>query len=399
MGLLALERARLVDMSHSWAQSTIGQYQTKIRVVRRFESRFDIRILGPAEPLIRPPTSPAIPIMWAQQYYALRPGRGQSKLTNEGFVSFATARGLRSAASQYAAWDLQIRDPHAAMDALNRPIPNLGSLPTDNLAYTYMTSGMSRRLGEESHPSHALLERHVHWIDTRLDKLFRAATTDETRAELARAATANLIAWLGWLRAHEVFSFTWRDMTVVEPPDGPTLDLPVGTGAVLARLLPETKSSPTVTADLYMAYTAASGLSLGLWLHRLRAALGYHEIPSNWEHLFIHKDGRIWNSHYFRTTYLLPFLHIQRMGGDAHLKPFDGITGKTLEEAFYSMHSYRRGARTAVSRTREPPYRKATPDEVDEHGRWRVKRKNMKMPQLYLAWDTLERLAITLFCM
>jgi hypothetical protein len=108
-----------------------------------------------------------------------------------------------------------------------------------------MTSGMSRRLGEESTPSHALLERHVHWIDKHLNSLYEAATTEASRAEIARAALANVIAWLGWLRALELFSLTWADLTVLEPQDGPSLDLPTGTGAILARLLAETKSSKT----------------------------------------------------------------------------------------------------------------------------------------------------------
>jgi hypothetical protein len=91
---------------------------------------------------------------------------------------------------------------------------------------------------------------------------------------------------------------------------------------------------------------------------------------------------------------------MQRIAGDAHLKPFDGVNGnKTLEQVFYSMHSYRRGARSVVSKSRPFPMRQATPLEVNEHGRWLVKRSNMKMDQLYLAWDIIDRLALTLFCM
>ena len=147
-----------------------------------------------------------------------------------------------------------------------------------------------------------------------------------------------------------------------------------------------------------MAYASVSGLSLGKWLHRLRAALGHASMPVSLEHLFQHPDGSPWTSQYYRTTYLYPFLHLQRMAGDAHLKPFDGVKGMTIEQAFYSMHSYRRGARTAVAKLRPAPYRKATTEEVNEHGRWRIKRANMAMAQLYLAWAIIDRLAITLFC-
>ena len=62
------------------------------------------------------------------------------------------------------------------------------------------------------------------------------------------------------------------------------------------------------------------------------------------------------------------------------------------------MHSYRRGARTAVAKMRPAPYRKATAEEVNEHGQWRIKRANMDMAQLYLAWAIIDCLAITLFC-
>ena len=45
---------------------------------------------------------------------------------------------------------------------------------------------------------------------------------------------ANVIAWLGWLWTAELFSLKWKDLTVLEPQDGPSLDLPFGTGAILA---------------------------------------------------------------------------------------------------------------------------------------------------------------------
>jgi hypothetical protein len=53
-------------------------------------------------------------------------------------------------------------------------------------------------------------------IDKHLNSLYEAATTEVSRAEIARAALANVIAWLGWLRALELFSLTWNDLTVLE---------------------------------------------------------------------------------------------------------------------------------------------------------------------------------------
>jgi hypothetical protein len=150
--------------------------------------------------------------MWAQQYFTL-------------VLVKLQAHGLRSAASHYLAWDLQVSDPQAAFDALNHPSAELGAIPTDSLAYSYMTSGMSNWLGEESSPSHALLERHVVWIDKHLNSLYAMTLTPGARTEIARVATANLIAWFGWLRAMELFSLTWADLTVLEPLDGPILVL------------------------------------------------------------------------------------------------------------------------------------------------------------------------------
>jgi hypothetical protein len=134
IGLLALERARLIDMSHyNWAETTLTQYHTKLNILRRFGTAFGVQVLCPTV-LMRPPSSPAIPLMWAQQHYTLRAGRGNSNLANEGFVSFPTARGLRSAAAHYLAWDLQVSDPVAAFDTLHRPLADAGALPTESLA-------------------------------------------------------------------------------------------------------------------------------------------------------------------------------------------------------------------------------------------------------------------------
>ena len=64
-----------------------------------------------------------------------------------------------------------------------------------------------------------------------------------------------------------------------------------------------------------------------------------------------------------------PLLHVQRLAGDKFLAPFDGSSPKnTIEFKFWSMHSFRRGARSHVSRKRPECIRKATDLEVKEHG-------------------------------
>jgi hypothetical protein len=63
------------------------------------------------------------------------------------------------------------------------------------------------------------------------------------------------------------------------------------------------------------------------------------------------------------------------------------------------MHSYRRGGRSHVAVKCAGCIRKTCPEEVDEHGRWRRKRSNLRMALLYLASSLQDRVAITRFCM
>jgi hypothetical protein len=237
-------------------------------------------------------------------------------------------------------------------------------------------------------------------MNDHFNQLYREATTNRQRCEICRAALVNLAAWLGWLRAGETFSLRWKDVTMTEPRDGPTLGLLAHTGAARLRLLEQTKSDRSRTADVVLAYTSASGLSIGLWYHRLRRACGGSPPPTA-EHVFQHEEGAIWTSHYFRTTYLYPLLHMLRMSGDPFLSAFDGSPGNSLEVKFYSMHSYWRGAgaRTHVSRWRPGCLRKAEGQEVTEHGRWRSSRSGLDMQTLYLEWNLFDRLALTRFCM
>jgi hypothetical protein len=394
-----LERIRLIDMGHNWSTGTHSQYQGKLGILRQFESEFGVRVLQ-ATHLSKPPSPPAIPIMWAQQHYSLRPGTRRGTAPASDGITFAAVRGLRSAANQFFSWDLLQAHPETSTkDSASRAVVTLGCLPTDSLGFAFMSNGMRRRLGDASKPSKAILHRHVQWIDAFLLQAYLRSNDPEHRAELARAALVNLAAWLGWLRAMEVFSLQWADVTVLEPEDGPVMDLPAMTGAVSFRLLPQTKSDRTKTADVILAYNTSSGFSLGLWLHRLCDSLGVAEFPTDSSDLFVDRDGTRWTSLYFRSTYLIPLLEMQRKAGDSHLTQFDGSPGNSLADMFWSLHSYRRGGRTHVSRCRPGCIRKATDQEVAEHGRWRASRSSMNMPTLYLEWPPLDRIAITLLCM
>jgi hypothetical protein len=383
--LVMLERARLIDTAHSWAASTHKQY----RMVRKFEGDFGVFILRPT-PLPKPSNSQDVPAMWLQQQqYSLRPGGFRAGEQNESAVSWSTVRGLRSAISQFYSWDWTIAQPTTTMqDSTKRPVMVDGCLPTDSLGHAYMSTGMSRRLGDNVRPSTALLARHIVWIDKYFEYLYRSARTQKRRRLLCHAALVNVVAWLGWLRAAEAFGLEWIDMEVTEPHLGPTVGLPANIGVARLRLQMQTKTERTRQADVILSYTSSAGLSFGKWYTRLGRALG--GIPLRHDSVFRHDDGTVWTSHYYRTTHLLPLLHLQQMEGDPFLAAFHGSPG---------MNSYRRGGRSHVSRKREHCIRKAEPQEVTEHGRWRRQRAGFDMPTQYLEWTLLDRITLTLFCM
>jgi hypothetical protein len=259
---------------------------------------------------------------------------------------------------------------------------------------------MSIRVGSESVPSVALLDRHVRWLDRDLDRRYRRTKTPDARRELAQAGLANLIFWLGWLRSTEGFSLRWMDVDVTLPVDGPSLDLPRGIGALILTLLPETKSSRALTADVVLAYTTRSGFSVGKWYRRTRLAC--HARGAAPSLIFSSPDGTQWTSAYFRTTFLYPALEAQRRAGDPFLLTFDDSPGNSIAEKYWSMHCYRRGANTEVTRGRlinDIRLKKASDIQTYEHARWRRKRSSKVIDAIYRQWTIPDRITLTLLCM
>ena len=101
----------------------------------------------------------------------------------------------------------------------------------------------------------------------------------------------------GWLQFLEVFSLTISDVVAVLPVDGPHYNFPPRTGAILYKLLPETKNSPYATAYLILANIFASGLQPQYWLLELQSTLQM----LGWTHgpLFCHPTGALWDSTFF----------------------------------------------------------------------------------------------------
>ena len=312
-------------------------------------------------------------------------------------------RGLRSAASSFHRLDMQTAFPGAVIqDRSQRIIAVRHCSPTDELSYTMMSQGMASRLGEDSNPSQELLAIHVRTLDASLQALFNAAVGPVHKLEIARAGWTNTNLFIAWLRGAEHFTLRHCDVERTSPINGPLKGLPEGTGCIEERLNPLTKASRTRTADVVIAYITSSGFGPGIWYDRILHFSGMDDETAATSELPIcrNSNGTPWNSRYFRTTYLWPSLHEQRLQGEPSLQAFDGSTpGMSIPEKFYSSNSYRRGGRTHVSKKRAGCVRKATGTETTEHARWRTPRAQLDMPGQYLGWSLDDRLDVTLLCM
>jgi hypothetical protein len=393
--LLMLERMRLLDMISYWGKHTHATYQGKLKIIRRFESKFQLQILRPS-PLLRPPTGPEIPLMWCQEAYSLRPSTKRFDKDVALTLTFGTIRQLRSAASQYFAWDMMIAHPTSVVLTKDRRLVGQPCRPTDGFGSTLHSRGMMARIGDDSKPSVALLDGQIRAFDAELNTSFLRAGSAIARRDFALAGLANLTFWLGWLRTSECFGITWNDCSLLDPDRGPEMDLPLGCGLVSFRLAPETKSDRVRRPDVIAAYKTASGLHLGKWVYRARVHVGFSH-PM----IFAHLDGSPWTSLYFRKAHLYPFLRRRQALGDPYLTPFSGEKGNSIEEKFWSLHCYRRGARSHVSRGGKfghHRFQKATKDQVYEHARWRYRRSSEAIDAVYREWTPLDRIKITLYC-
>jgi hypothetical protein len=395
LGLLMLERMRLIDQANAWSRGTHQNYQALLGKLTRFEQAYGLILLQPTS-LAHPPRHPSIGVMWAQQHYLLRtPSVGHSQ--SEERVRFGTARALRSAASQYYLWDFQLAHPERSIrDPRTRKMYLVeGVSPTDALGYGLMATGMARRVGDHSKPPIALTLKQVQWGVEHLEQRWMACKTPEAYRETAAAAVTHLLGWLGWLRSAELFSLKWEDVTVTRPASGPRIGLPLGVGAIELRLLPETKSNRTKVADIVISYLCASGLAPGLWVERLRR-LWVHATPG--DYIIRGRTGTRWTSNYYRRNHLYKWLRQQRAEGDPFLQAFTDAPGNRLEDKYYSFGTYRRGGRS-TSTKRNNGTKKATSDEVYEHGRWTKRMSKENMPTRYNEFELADRINLTLLCM
>jgi hypothetical protein len=162
---------------------------------------------------------------------------------------------------------------------------------------------------------------------------------------------------------------------------------------------PSTKSNQTSRVNVVISYHSMSGLSCGRWLKRAFEAVSGVDMRSDHRYIFCHDDsGLQWTSRFFRKMFLYPALERLRADGDPFLKAFGDQRGNTIADKFWSLHCYRRGARTHATKSSKKDSRSATPDQVYEHGRWRRKRSTEAIDKQYDEWTVQDRIQITLYC-
>jgi hypothetical protein len=86
-----------------------------------------------------------------------------------------------------------------------------------------------------------------------------------SKYEYAAANFAETCAWGSWIRAAETFSLDDEDVEITTPANGALHNLPIGVGAILLTLVPETKGKSSKRADVPLADTFASGISPHYW--------------------------------------------------------------------------------------------------------------------------------------
>jgi hypothetical protein len=174
-------------------------------------------------------------------------------------------------------------------------------------------------------------------------------------------------------------------------------DFPIGVGAVILTLGPDTKSPSSKRADVPFADTFAPGISPHYWylqLMKCKEKLGWLGGP-----LFCHANGQRWTSSYLKSTPVCPLLHIQRNRDDPSLAPYDGAPGNSIDAKFYSFGMHRQGGRSHVTMRGAGCVRASTKSELTEHGRRRNQNRGYESTTEHYNESTLEDIYITLLCM
>jgi hypothetical protein len=105
--------------------------------------------------------------MWAQERYSLYPAEWRKRHSLlEETVKFGTICGIHSAASHFWILDmLQTKADRFTFGFKDQPLLVDACSPTDQVAYTFYTEGMRRRLGDHAKPSVVLTGKHMRWLE------------------------------------------------------------------------------------------------------------------------------------------------------------------------------------------------------------------------------------------
>lgn len=381
-------------MAHGWANSTLTRYTRLLRNHLSFRDKYQLPLL-PTPDLLHPPVDENIMLFWNMELYAAK----QSGRAKDETPKFNTARQYRSAFSCFSAWTAALCLPHNTFRDDKRRLLTLPTVgPSDTVSASMIAHGMSVRLGTHSTPAMAL---HIRQIkrnqELREEALQNLSLSPKARYNLIAAQCVELIGFLGWLRSSECFTLQRRHIEIVTPENYAIYNLPPNVGAVLLHLLDPTKTNQSDSPDIVIAFKTGSGLHLGKWITQLLYCLDYFGWTDPYDCIFQKQRGELWTSHYYRHTFLFPYLEIQRDEGDVYLRVCDGSEGNTFADKFYSFHTYRIGGGNHCNRKREGCIRQALPTEKSQHGRWRVKNQGKEdMPTHYtqppieeLIWLTL----------
>jgi hypothetical protein len=323
-----------------------------------------------------------------------------SSHATQEFVGYPGARSLRSALGSLNAWTLSLGPSGSAYCAQNLLFGPDDVASTDNLLVRMTLGGMSRRLGTESRPPTAIRAEHVWWnLRHRHNLIAHPLTSAALKHDLRLANLAELVFWLGWLRASEAFALRWGNIDHFLPALSASRGLPPSVGALFLKLLESTKSHQTTQVDMILAALTASGFDLGAAFSVAQDQRPAGSQPT--DRIFQSARGKLWDSRFFCHTHVYPLLEQQRLEGDPSLLPYDGVTPtRTIPLLFYSMGSYRCGTNSHVRRCRLLCVRRATPEEIGNHGRWRSRNRGREpMPVHYDEPSSEDLLYITLLCM
>jgi hypothetical protein len=211
-------------------------------------------------------------------------------------------------------------------------LPDIGLL-IDDYTYTLFRNGMAKRLCEDSRCTDYLCFKNIKHIDDYMHLMYAESATDSNRHTVCKDALVNLFGCCSWLHGGELFGLCYCDITVYLSADAVRHGLPLNVGAILLQLAPMTKSSPSHTADVIIAYQTALGLQPSQWWQHL-CHLHSVDISSLLHFMFTQANGAPWTSQHFCTKYLLPLLNMQRNAGDPILLQYVPDSKTLIEKTF-----------------------------------------------------------------